>query len=274
MQAICVYQHRRPDTGDIFYIGKGPARRVCDKRHRNPHWNAIAAKVGYVAEVICDGLDDKHALELEILLIGFHGRRDLGTGTLVNMTDGGDGVRGRIMPPVTAETRAKLRVLNTGRTQTPEAREKIRQARTGHIKSDLTLAKISAALKGRKRSAAYGAARPASAPGEKKANTMPQEQRDKISLALKGRKKTPEHVAASVAAIRGIPKKGSASPYCGVSKDKDRWRAVIGIPGGKMKYLGLYDTQEDAARAYDKASLAMYGATARLNFPQLMTEEN
>jgi len=36
---------------------------------------------------------------------------------------------------------------------------------------------------------------------------------------------------------------------------------------GKTIHLGWYETQEEAARAYDKAALKYYGAFACINFP-------
>jgi hypothetical protein len=45
-----------------------------------------------------------------------------------------------------------------------------------------------------------------------------------------------------------------------------RWQAQIGVNHG-TRYLGRFDNEEDAARAYDAAALEAWGEFARLNFP-------
>lgn len=58
------------------------------------------------------------------------------------------------------------------------------------------------------------------------------------------------------------PSQGRLSQYKGVSASRSRWRAYLG-----SKHLGVFQTEEDAARAYDRAALAAYGDFARVNFP-------
>jgi hypothetical protein len=60
---------------------------------------------------------------------------------------------------------------------------------------------------------------------------------------------------------------GKSSRFKGVSWDAQRgsWQAKVGI-NGKTTHLGRFADEEDAARAYDAAAVAAFGAYARTNF--------
>lgn len=88
-----IYKHIRKDTNEVFYIGIGKTkRRINSTANRNQYWHNIVNKVGFDFEIIEDNLDWEIACEREKYWISFYGRIDNKTGTLVNMTDGGDGV--------------------------------------------------------------------------------------------------------------------------------------------------------------------------------------
>lgn len=128
-----VYQHRRHDTNEIFYIGIGVASRRSKSKHgRNKHWHNIVNKTGYSIEILFDDISREEAIEVEIYLIKYYGRRDLGTGSLVNMTGGGDG---HLNP-------------------TEEQIEKMRQRQLGNVHSDSTKLKMKEAQKRGKHSQA------------------------------------------------------------------------------------------------------------------------
>lgn len=64
------------------------------------------------------------------------------------------------------------------------------------------------------------------------------------------------------------PKRGFSSQYKGVWWDKERklWMVQIRIDGTK-RTLGRFETEEEAARAYDRVALETRGTFAYLNFP-------
>lgn len=131
---ICVYCHRRLDNNKIFYIGIGYKHRSEDKNNRNKYWNNIVNKSEYSVEILRENLSWEEACELEIFLISLYGRKDLNTGCLCNLTDGGEGSYGR---KISEETRKKLgkgKENNkwwVGRKHKKESKEKIRKFRQG-----------------------------------------------------------------------------------------------------------------------------------------------
>ncbi len=64
-------------------------------------------------------------------------------------------------------------------------------------------------------------------------------------------------------------KRGSLSRYKGVgySKDRHKWYAQIKIMG-KDIWLGYHATEVEAARAYDRKAVELFGEFANLNFPE------
>ena len=61
-------------------------------------------------------------------------------------------------------------------------------------------------------------------------------------------------------------KRNATSQYNGVCWDnkKQRWRAQITV-NGRVKYLGSYSDERDAARAHDAKAFEVYGELANLN---------
>ncbi len=88
-----VYIHRKKSDDTIFYVGMGNPNRPKSK-YRSVVWDRTVKKHGYYIEVLFQGLSSEEAFDIEIYLISKFGRRDKGLGSLVNLTDGGEGVSG------------------------------------------------------------------------------------------------------------------------------------------------------------------------------------
>jgi hypothetical protein len=140
-----VYQHRRLDTGEVFYIGIGKdASRAYSKKKRNKHWKYIVDKVGYAVDILIEGCSIEDAKAVEIGMISDYGRKDLKLGPLVNMTDGGDGTINH-SPEVIKSISQKL----VGRKRSVQSIESQRLTRIGTHLSEETKLKISERHKGR-----------------------------------------------------------------------------------------------------------------------------
>ncbi|MBK8554809.1 MAG: Pathogenesis-related transcriptional factor and ERF protein [Lewinellaceae bacterium] len=59
-------------------------------------------------------------------------------------------------------------------------------------------------------------------------------------------------------------KTSSKTGYTGVYQEHNRYRAVISIKG-KSVHLGMFDTPEEAAAAYNKISKELYGEEGKIN---------
>jgi len=83
-----VYQHIRPDTNAVFYVGKGSGERVKSKSHRNKYWHNIVKKVGYSHHIAFECQDEDLAFFVEQEMIANLKAKGF---KLANQTDGGKG---------------------------------------------------------------------------------------------------------------------------------------------------------------------------------------
>ncbi len=104
-----VYLHRKKTTGEVFYVGKGKGRRAWQHSDRSDYWKKVANKHGYLVELFQNNIQEWYAFELEKELIAYYGRENLNEGTLVNFTDGGEGVSGYICSPERKQEMSKQR---------------------------------------------------------------------------------------------------------------------------------------------------------------------
>jgi hypothetical protein len=145
-----IYKHIRKDTNKVFYVGIGKNKnRKNSKYSRNEHWHSITKKTNFYSEIIEDNLTWDLACEREIFWIKFYGRADLNEGNLVNKTNGGEGVVGRIM---SEEQKEKLRNIRKGKKTSDETKEKLRIKQQGRKYNEESKKKMSESSKGKPKS--------------------------------------------------------------------------------------------------------------------------
>jgi hypothetical protein len=163
-----VYQHIRPDTGAVFYVGKGRHKRAYNFCNRGRYWDNIVKKCGKpIVNFVAKNLEEELAFFAEQECIDVLQLRGV---SLVNITNGGEGTSGLTQ---SKETKKKIGEANK---HTPKARGE-RHGMYGKKHSEESLAKMRKSQKGRlvgKRHPFYG-------------KTHSEETRKKISDNRKGK---------------------------------------------------------------------------------------
>jgi hypothetical protein len=148
MNIYYVYQHRRDDTGEVFYVGKGKKKR-CFSQNRNKHWKNITNKTSYTIEIIFENLSSEIACLVEIGLITKYKTQGI---ELCNYTIGGEGTVGYKHSFSSKEIMSQNQ---KGKKLSPEHKQKISEARKGFKMTDEQKQKISETLTGKKLSESH-----------------------------------------------------------------------------------------------------------------------
>lgn len=142
MNNFYVYIHKDPRTNEVFYVGKGKAKRAWNFNKRNPfHINKInkikSLGLEIMVELIETDKTEDQAFDLEKLWIAAYKHSGM---ILCNQTDGGDGLR-----TPSSETRKKMSMAklgkapgNKGKTVTEELRNKLSLSHKGKHSSPST----------------------------------------------------------------------------------------------------------------------------------------
>lgn len=152
---FCLYFHTNPQKREVFYVGIGKKERPYEKTSRNIFWHRTVKKYGYNVAIVHTKLTWKEAQIRERIWIKLIGRKNLQKGTLVNLTDGGEGISGHIH---SEEVRRKLSLSHMGHTPwnkgrkvwTEEQRKLIGERSRGRKASEETRRKLSESNKGKK----------------------------------------------------------------------------------------------------------------------------
>lgn len=261
-----LYRHIRLDTNEVFYIGIGKSefryksyemfhKRAFTSKNRSEWWKRVVAKTPYKVEILFSTSNLEEIKEKEIEFIKLYGRRDLGLGTLVNLTDGGDGLLNIIY---TEERRQKVSKANKGKKRTQETKNKLSEIkkkdtegieklkeRSKKPKSEETKKKISESVKryfdtpGARDKASVAKSNISEETRTKISiakKNISQETRDKMSNSKKGKPWTQNQKEAF--------KKSLVNPKIKQKRSEAQKKKVINTDTGKI-YNGIMDCAKD-----------------------------
>ena len=156
-----VYVYIDPRNNEPFYVGKGRGRRY--KHHLNSaksdlHYKeSNRLKINKIRKILGSGMEpiieifsdlsENDSFIMEMNLISKYGRMDLGTGTLTNLSEGGEGQSGWIPDDdyrkrMSDSTRGEKNGM-FGKNQSNETKEKIKNKALGREVSESTRKKMS-----------------------------------------------------------------------------------------------------------------------------------
>ena len=174
------YAYLREDKTP-YYIGKGKGNRAFLTKRVGAKPPKDKSRIIYLKQ----NLTEEEAFKHEVYMIFVLGRKDLGTGILHNMTNGGEGLSGAIRSDETRrkmseagknrseETKKKMSESGKVKIFSKEHRIKLSEANKGKTHSEKSKQKMKEALKGR--------------PAHNKGKPTSEETKRKMSEAQKGK---------------------------------------------------------------------------------------
>lgn len=171
-----LYRHIRVDKKQPFYVGIGTKRSRAHSQTstyeranlssiRNKIWKSIVSRSEYKIEILLESNDLDFIKQKEKFFISLYGRLDLKTGSLANLTEGGDGLIGHVC---TDQLRKQRSEAFKGRKHTEEAKQKIALKNRLRIRSIGELERLKTLNVGRKHDKALYESRAKKAKGVKR----------------------------------------------------------------------------------------------------------
>ncbi len=193
----CVYLHINPIKQEVFYVGIGDIERPYNT-DRNKWWKRIVKKYGYDIIIIHENLSWKDVCALEIKYIAQIGRKDKGLGSLINLTDGGEGFKNKH----SAATKLKISLKQKGRVVSEETKQKLRGR------------KLSVAQKKKHRESLLGNTNgKGSIRSEEQKNKLRQPKSEEFKEKMKGKKNSLGHTHSHETKLKmSLLKKGKPWP--------------------------------------------------------------
>lgn len=243
-----------------FYVGKGKGKRAqyhLSRTDRSPFVNRLKHMKNLGVKPIIEkfeNLEDREALDLEIDLITAIGRKDLGLGPLLNLTDGGDGAAGMILSHETREKiseRLKGNKFWVGKTHSEDTKIKMsisrkgKQNSLGRVLSDETKRKIGDGNKGKELSDEVKEKISAKMSGELNpmfGKTHSIEFKEKMSAKAKNRVISPETGAKISAANKG--RKNSAETKELMRKSAEKRNLILHTCPHCMKEMTIQNLKK------------------------------
>jgi hypothetical protein len=144
-----VYVHKRADTNQVFYVGKGKGKRAFQVARKSSDWKRVVSSYGYRAEFLVSGIDEEFAFFAEQEAIDVYRKRGA---PLTNITDGGRGVKGlkhkeetkRLISTKSAENNPRYWL---GKKMSDTHRQKLSESHKGKLQTEEQRRKTSETLR-------------------------------------------------------------------------------------------------------------------------------